>query len=203
MAVETYKVLLVGEGGVGKTTFRKRYFTGEFITEYNATLGVEVDPLSFNTNHGFMTLKMCDCAGQEKFSGLKAGYYIEGDGVIVMFDVTSYPTFDRVPYWLEGVRKTISHVPLILCGNKIDVSDREVPMDDISSFIWAPEQEGKITNYYDISSKSNYQTDKLLLTLLRQMSGYDDLIFIEMPPLAQPPEIGDFSQEEEDEEQLD
>jgi small GTP-binding protein len=56
---------LVGDGGVGKTTFVKRHLTGEFEKKYVATLGVEVHPLTFHTNRGAMKFNVWDTAGQE------------------------------------------------------------------------------------------------------------------------------------------
>lgn len=73
-AVAEYKLVLVGDGGVGKTTFVKRHLTGEFEKKYIATLGVEVHPMIFYTNHGPIRLNVWDTAGQEKLGGLRDGY---------------------------------------------------------------------------------------------------------------------------------
>lgn len=73
----TFKCVLVGDGGTGKTTFVKRHLTGEFEKKYVATLGVEVHPLVFHTNRGAIRFNVWDTAGQEKFGGLRDGYYIQ------------------------------------------------------------------------------------------------------------------------------
>jgi GTP-binding nuclear protein Ran len=67
-------MILVGDGGVGKTTFVRRHLTGEFEKRYVATLGVEVHPLKFFTNLGPIQFNVWDTAGQEKFGGLRDGY---------------------------------------------------------------------------------------------------------------------------------
>ncbi|XP_037067887.1 GTP-binding nuclear protein Ran-like [Pollicipes pollicipes] len=85
----TFKCVLLGDGGTGKTTFVKRHLTGEFEKKYVATLGVEVHPLVFHTNRGAIRFNVWDTAGQEKFGGLRDGYYIQGQCAILMFDVTS------------------------------------------------------------------------------------------------------------------
>lgn len=72
--VPTFKVVLVGDGGVGKTTFVKRHISGEFEKRYLATMGVEVHPLKFYTNYGEIIMNVWDTAGQEKLGGLRDGY---------------------------------------------------------------------------------------------------------------------------------
>ena len=64
-----------------------------------ATIGVEVHPLDFTTNRGKIRFYCWDTAGQEKFGGLRDGYYIHGQCAIIMFDVTSRLTYKNVPTW--------------------------------------------------------------------------------------------------------
>lgn len=72
--IQEYKLVLVGDGGVGKTTFVKRHLTGEFEKKYIATLGVEVHPMVFYTTLGEVRMNVWDTAGQEKLGGLRDGY---------------------------------------------------------------------------------------------------------------------------------
>ena len=70
----SFKIVVVGDGGVGKTTYIKRHLTGEFERRYIATIGVEVHPMAFYTNYGPVKFNVWDTAGQEKLSGLRDGY---------------------------------------------------------------------------------------------------------------------------------
>ncbi|GFW85455.1 GTP-binding nuclear protein Ran [Trichonephila clavipes] len=129
--VPTFKCVLVGDGGTGKTTFVKRHLTGEFEKKYVATLGVEVHPLVFHTNRGAIRFNVWDTAGQEKFGGLRDGYYIQGQCAIIMFDVTSRVTYKNVPNWHRDLVRVCENIPIVLCGNKVDVKDRKVKAKSI------------------------------------------------------------------------
>uniref|UniRef100_A0A4W5KPL2 GTP-binding nuclear protein Ran n=1 Tax=Hucho hucho TaxID=62062 RepID=A0A4W5KPL2_9TELE len=184
-----FKLVLVGDGGTGKTTFVKRHLTGEFEKKYVATLGVEVHPLVFHTNRGAIKYNVWDTAGQEKFGGLRDGYYIQGKNglhtvcnepaqcAIIMFDVTSRVTYKNVPNWHRDLVRVCENIPIVLCGNKVDIKDRKVKVI-ITHF----------SKYYDISAKSNYNFEKPFLWLARKLIGDPNLEFVAMPALA-PPEI--------------
>lgn len=127
----TFKCVLVGDGGTGKTTFVKRHLTGEFEKKYVATLGVEVHPLIFHTNRGPIRFNVWDTAGQEKFGGLRDGYYIQGQCAVIMFDVTSRVTYKNVPNWHRDLVRVCENIPIVLCGNKVDIKDRKVKAKSI------------------------------------------------------------------------
>ncbi|CAH1801317.1 unnamed protein product [Owenia fusiformis] len=180
--VAIFKMVLVGDGGVGKTTFVKRHLTGEFEKKYVATLGVEVHPLTFHTTRGPIRFNVWDTAGQEKFGGLRDGYYIQGQCAIIMFDVTARVTYKNVPNWHRDLVRVCEGIPIVLCGNKVDIKDRKVKAKAITF------HRKKNLQYYDISAKSNYNFEKPFLWLARKNIGDQNLEFAEMPAL-QPPEV--------------
>eukprot|EP01129_Flabellula_baltica_P001913 TRINITY_DN11809_c0_g1_i1.p1 TRINITY_DN11809_c0_g1~~TRINITY_DN11809_c0_g1_i1.p1 ORF type:complete len:241 (-),score=70.25 TRINITY_DN11809_c0_g1_i1:78-731(-) len=174
----TWKLLLVGDGGVGKTTFVKRHRTGEFEKRYIATMGVEVHPLNFFTNYGEVVFKVWDTAGQEKFGGLRDGYYIGGECGIIMFDLTSRLTYKKVPTWYRDITRVCENIPIVIVGNKVDVKDRKVPPRSITF------HRKKNLQYYDISAKSNYNFEKPFLYLVRRLVNDPSLTFDQEPALA-------------------
>ncbi|KAG0335150.1 GTP-binding nuclear protein gsp1/Ran [Podila humilis] len=180
--VPTFKLVLVGDGGTGKTTFVKRHLTGEFEKKYIATLGVEVHPLGFHTNFGAICFNTWDTAGQEKFGGLRDGYYINGQCGIIMFDLTSRITYKNVPNWHRDLVRVCENIPIVLCGNKVDIKERKVKPKNIDF------HRKKSLQYYDISAKSNYNFEKPFLWLARKLVGNAGLEFVASPALA-PPEV--------------
>lgn len=173
-----FKLVLVGDGGVGKTTFVKRHLTGEFEKKYIATLGVEVHPMPFFTNHGQILFNVWDTAGQEKLGGLRDGYYIGGNCGIIMFDVCSRITYSNVPKWYKDLTRVCENIPIVLVGNKVDVKDRKVKAKQITF------HRKKNLQYYDISAKSNYQFEKPFVWLLRRLTNDPNLVLVEAPLLA-------------------
>ena len=130
---------------------------------------------------------MWDTAGQEKFGGLRDGYYINGQCGIIMFDVTSRITYKNVPNWHRKVHvcwSDITHltqsvgdlvrvceqVPIVLTGNKVDVKERKVKAKTITF------HRKKNLQYYDISAKSNYNFEKPFLWLARKLVGNPNLV---------------------------
>jgi len=175
--IPTFKLVLVGDGGTGKTTFVKRHLTGEFEKKYVATLGVEVHPLVFHTNRGPIKFNVWDTAGQEKFGGLRDGYYIGGQAAIIMFDVTARVTYKSVPHWHKDLRRVCENIPIVLCGNKVDCKDRKVKPKEIQF------HRKNSLQYYDISAKSNYNFEKPFLYITRKLTGDPNCSFTQAPAL--------------------
>lgn len=170
----TFKIVLVGEGGVGKSTFVKRHLTGEFETKYVPTLGVEVHPLTFHTTEGPICFNIWDCAGQEKFGELRDGYYIGAQGAIVMYDCTSKLTRKSIDFWKDEVRRvSLTEIPIVVCGNKVDIKGKK--------------QYKKTEDpHFLISAKSNYNFEKPFLYLARKLTNNPELEFIQGPAIEPP-----------------
>lgn len=118
----TRKVVLIGDGSTGKTAFIKKLMTGEFERKYVATLGVEVSPLHING----ITFNVWDCAGQEKFGGLRDGYYVQADCAIVMFDWSSEISIKSSQQWIVDFTRVCPGKQYIIMGNKIELAKPSV-----------------------------------------------------------------------------
>lgn len=189
-----FKLVLVGDGGVGKTSLVKKHLTGEFQKKYIPTLGVEVHALHFNTTYGPIVFNVWDTAGQEKFGGLRDGYYVHAQCAVVMFDVTSRVTYQSVPKWYDDVRRICRDVPVVLVGNKVDCAERALKAQHITF------HRRRGLQYYDLSVKSGYNFEKPFLALARRLTGKDDLQFVgefaRAPEVRMPPGAEQALQEE-------
>jgi len=189
-----FKLVLVGDGGVGKTSLALRHITGEFEKKYVPTLGVQVHTLRFNTNCGKIVFNVWDTAGQEKFGGLRDGYYLRADCCIVMFDVSSRVTYQNVPKWVDDIQRTCPGVPVVLVGNKVDVAEREMKAHQITY------HRRRNIQYYDLSVKSNFNFEKPFLHLARQLTGQPNLTFVgnfaRVPEIHMPASRAQFLEQE-------
>ncbi|KAG9404948.1 hypothetical protein AC1031_005155 [Aphanomyces cochlioides] len=177
-----FKLILVGDRGVGKSAFIKRHIYGEFEEKYTATLGTEVHALMFDTNFGPIQFHCWDIAGPGKSGGLLGGYFIQGQCAIVMFDVTSRISYKNVPNWHRDVVRVCENIPMVLCGNKVDMKDRKVKVRQIAF------HRKKNMQYFDISVKTHCNIDKPFLSLARRLVGENNLMFVEVSR-DPPPEV--------------
>jgi len=159
--INRFKIILVGDGEVGKTTFVNHHLKGEFITKYVPTLGVDVHPIPFNTNYGIIIFDVWDTAGQEKFGFLHEGYYIGARGAICMFNTTSTRTLRNVPSWIEKIKK-INNIPVSIYGSKSELPS-QLPT----------------CNFPCISTRNKVNMDLPFLNLAREITKHEDLIFID------------------------
>jgi GTP-binding nuclear protein Ran len=177
--MQTFKLLLVGDSGCGKTTLVKRHITGEFERDHKPTLGVEVRPINFKTNHGSFKFNVWDIAGDPKFEGLTDGYVIGAHCAIIMVDLTkNIADIDR---FLSIIPPGI---PKILVGNKCDFLERKLPIEicgklakKVNNTFINNCNHNYFCHYFEISAKSNYNFEKPFLYLLQELTGYQDLKF--------------------------
>eukprot|EP01083_Nonionella_stella_P194486 717345_1 len=93
---KTYKIALIGDPQVGKTTYLTKHLNGSFNTSYNATIGASTFHLQFNTNLDSHNYEVLDIAGQNLFAGKRDKYYKEIVGAIIMYDVMNWSSYDNI-----------------------------------------------------------------------------------------------------------
>lgn len=142
-----FKILLVGDQGVGKTTLLHRHLTGLFNSGYTATSGVEVQAMHFNTNYGDITLNIYDVGAVEK--GVFEQVCVGADGLFLMFDVMKQASYNNLGKWKQDVAKVAGNLPTVVCGNKVDCKGPIVKSRKITFQNKNPD-----TTYYHLSVKA-------------------------------------------------
>ena len=177
----TAKIVLVGDCGVGKTSYIQSLQTEKFEEKYFPTTVPQVSQLVFHTANEIISFDIWDTSGKERFGGLKEEYYHEINGAIIMFDVTSPATYKNVSTWYEDLTQICPEIPILLVGNKIDSHDRVVPGRRVTFH--------KKHNmfYLEISSKSNYYLELPFLALARSILKDRNLRFISNRTVNLPP----------------
>lgn len=117
-----FKILVIGDAGVGKTSLIRRFTKGYFSENTSATIGVDFAVKTLNIHGDKVNLQCWDTAGQEKFRSITQSYYRNADAVIMVFDITNRGSFASIPQWLVDVQRyTSKNVIKVLVGNKTDL----------------------------------------------------------------------------------
>ena len=111
------------------------------------------------------------------------GYYIGGNCAIVMFDLTNRSSFDTVPGWVGNIRRVCGNIPIVVVGNKVDIRGKKVTFTERDAYFFRKNG----LKYFEISARSNYNFEKPFLSLARQLTSNDSLVFI--GNVTKPPEI--------------
>jgi len=120
--MKQFKVVITGDGGVGKTSFVNKLGNGNFYRTYIPTMGVNVISLKASTNTGkTYMLNLWDTAGQEKFGGLRDAYYKGCDGCLILFALDDKTTFKNVNQWYRDIIRICDTIPIVLAGTKSDI----------------------------------------------------------------------------------
>ena len=165
MSSINYRFILIGNSGVGKTSFFRKLSTGEFYEKNISTIGIEKKTFNLDINidnngkpeNKKVDIYLFDTAGQEKFRAITFNYFKGTDGILLIYDITDKSTFESVEQWITSIREAIgynsseSKYAIVLIGNKSDLveeglKDREVSQDEAKQIcdkyemLWGGEQ---------------------------------------------------------------
>lgn len=156
MTLLPYKVVFMGDGGVGKTTLLQRHVLNTFQPVYKPTIGAEVHPILFNTNHGKVFLNIWDTAGQEKYTGLRDGYLLNATHVVIFYSVDSKTSARNIAYW----EKEAGPISTTVIGTKSNL----------------PNKTGLDTHC--VNAKTGEGIAMFWQMLLAKVTGHDDIVIV-------------------------
>jgi GTP-binding nuclear protein Ran len=180
-----HKIALIGNGGVGKTSYMKRLRNGIYLGEYIPTMGVEVYPITckyyLDNNIQENIFNVFDCAGQEIYGGEKEKYWVNCTGVIMMFDLSSELSFKSIELWYNKIQKNVpKNIPIVLVGNKYDLNIyQKVTHEMINNFINKINEKVTQIRYYNLSTKTCYNLLTPFLSIINYYNN-DKVIHIEL-----------------------
>ncbi|KAI8034430.1 ras-related protein Rab-35 [Drosophila ficusphila] len=160
-----FKLLIIGDSGVGKSSLLIRFSDDTFSGSYITTIGVDFKIRTVDIEGMRVKLQIWDTAGQERFRTITSTYYRGTHGVIVVYDVTNGESFANVRRWLEEIQNNCDVVKKVLVGNKNDDPDRKVVItEDAQRFAKQMDIE-----LYETSAKDNINVENMFLSITRQV----------------------------------
>jgi len=162
--METYKIVILGSGGVGKSALVLRYVCDEFLEEHDPTIeDTYRKETQVKGNH--VVLDILDTAGQEEFRSMQDDWITGGDGFIIVYDITAKLTFEEVSNFKKQIRKNGAkqQTPILLVGNKCDLEDRrDVLKSDAEDLAksWSP-----TSKFLEASAKGPDNVEKAFETI--------------------------------------
>jgi len=131
-----FKVVLIGDSGVGKSNLLSRFTRNEFNLESKSTIGVEFATRSINVDGKTVKAQIWDTAGQERYRAITSAYYRGAVGALLVYDIAKHGTYVNVTRWLKELRDHAdSNIVIMLVGNKSDLKHlRAVPTEEAKNF---------------------------------------------------------------------
>ena len=187
----TYKVVILGEGRVGKTSILKRYFNNVFDDQQQSTVNAAFYEKDFSISGTKIHFKFWDTAGQEQFNALQSMYYRFAKGAILVYEVSNIETLEKVERWIRELQDNVpGKLNIVICGNKFDLVDKETinkqektvqelinkykSKYSIKHFLTSAKTSYNITDVFDYitkqicsqntNNKPNKKNDKLVIT---------------------------------------
>ncbi|EFA82501.1 Rab GTPase [Heterostelium album PN500] len=162
-----YKILVIGDYAVGKTSIIKRYCTGMFSPNYKLTIGVDfaVKEVQWDKNTT-VSLQLWDIAGHERFGTMTRVYYKYAIAAIIVFDLGRPTTFEAVTKWRDDINSKVvlgnqQPIPVLLLANKCDMKDSSIDKAMLDNFV----KEHNFIGWFPTSAQSNINIDEAMMFL--------------------------------------
>ncbi|XP_041357005.1 ras-related protein Rab-30-like [Gigantopelta aegis] len=162
-----FKVVLIGNAGVGKTCLVRRFTQGLFPPGQGATIGVDFMIKTVEVNGEKVKLQIWDTAGQERFRSITQSYYRSANALILVYDICCQTSFESLPQWLHEIETyASSKVLTYLVGNKSDqITKREIPTNVGQQF-----SERYEMKYLETSAKEADNVEKLFMDIAVELT---------------------------------
>ncbi|KAI9311370.1 GTP-binding protein ypt1 [Dichotomocladium elegans] len=161
-----FKLLLIGDSGVGKSCLLLRFADDTYTESYISTIGVDFKIRTIELEGKTVKLQIWDTAGQERFRTITSSYYRGAHGIIVVYDVTEQESFNNVKQWMQEIdRYAAEGVNKLLVGNKNDMVDKKVVQSEQAKEL----SESLGIPFLETSAKDSSNVEQAFLTMAKQI----------------------------------
>ena len=162
------QLLVIGDAAVGKTSILSRFAQDKFSPQYLATLGIDFFTKDVMIDKEIIHIKIWDTAGEERYRSLTKGFFKNGEGIIIVYDVTNRNSFESLKFWIDSIENNNNlenkKMPAVILGNKIDISDRQVNENEAEEFA-----KSRNYKYFEVSAKSGNGVDESIKYLIKKV----------------------------------
>ena len=152
-----FKIIIVGDSGVGKSSLLKRAVKNKFDGNYQATIGFEFLLMHFIVNDLKIKLQIWDTCGQEMYRSLVQGFYRNTSLALVVYDINQKKTYDSLETWIKDIRQhTEQELPIFIAGNKNDL-ERVVSCEEAKVFAVS----NRTKSFIECSAKTGYNVKEI------------------------------------------
>lgn len=165
-----FKIILIGDSGVGKTSLMKRYTDHVFTKSGSSTIGVDFKIKTVTLNSKKIKLQIWDTAGQERFRAIVAHYYRGAHGIFLVFDVTNKDSFEHLKDWMSELEKrdVSKSTEIIILGNKIDNKESiAVNNEEVIEFLNS--QGIPKENFFEVSALDDINVEECFMNITKKL----------------------------------
>ncbi len=164
----SFKLMLLGDTSVGKTSFILRFCDDKFEEESLTTIGIDQKNKYVKVDDKKIELHIWDTAGQERFKSLAKNLFKGADGIILMYDMSNLDSFKAIKKWINDIKESIdiTKVGIIIVGNKCDLPEDEIKVDKETKDYFEKEQKMKII---EASAKNSKNVNDSFLIIIKKM----------------------------------
>ncbi|KAK2847965.1 hypothetical protein Q7C36_009647 [Tachysurus vachellii] len=168
-----FKIVLVGNSSVGKTSLLRRFCDDCFYSGTSATVGIDYSVKTLLVDHSQVALQMWDTAGQERYRSITKQFFRKADGVVVMYDIACEKTFTAVRSWLASVQEGAGDdIPVMLLGNKMDLEDQREIQFSVGEKL---AKEARLI-FFECSAFSGQNVTESMVSLARILKEQEDKV---------------------------
>ena len=178
-----FKLVLVGDSGVGKTNILSKFVRDIFSEDSKTTIGVEFATKTIKINNKTARIQIWDTAGQERYRAITNSYYRGANAAMIVFDITNSISFKNVPKWEEEIRNNSDgNIPIMLVANKTDLAQfRSVYENEYKTLA-----QNKNMPYIDVSAKTGDRINEAFENLTKSLVDDKDNGNLAFPKIVQP-----------------